>query len=389
MDNIVSKIHKKSVELKDLYDNLISLGRDNIKDYLNDLNQRYNLIEKLEKIKEENPWTPDEMNELMKLYSDQLGVSNNPTAQHNFYSQEMKDKISQIEDIFGLDMGKGFIARCLEHFHNNVETTISILLEDNLPPSLRSLNKKMTIKEAIGDLEVKKEEKVTPRVLFENIDESHYHIGKKEKKIVLQDKEEIKKFKERILEEESDSFNEDDFEEDMKTLLGMSTGSYDDEPDDSLNQFESYTVIDGNEDKEESEEINVEEEDYEDVDINELNNEEGDQNRNTNNQNRNTNNQNRNTNNQNRGTNNQNRNTNNQKKQPQQRNQTEEQQEENESQQNNQGRGNRGGGGGRGQFRGRGTSRGYRGTSSHARQSKEKKSHNRKQRGDKKRNIKF
>lgn len=57
-------------------------------------------------------------------------------------SVDMVAKVSQVQDIFP-DLGEGFIEACLVANNNDAEVVIMQLLEDNLPPSVRDLDRSM------------------------------------------------------------------------------------------------------------------------------------------------------------------------------------------------------------------------------------------------------
>jgi len=288
----------------------------------------------------------------------------------------MKELINKIEEIFGETLGKGFIARCLEYYKNNVETTTTSLLEiDNLPPILNKLNKKMSIKEAIEELEREELTKSDPnrRTIFDdlNVDSKKFYFKKdKFSNSETNDQEELEKIKKSIVYKVEREYSDEDVDQNMKNYIG---NLYDDEPDDSLNQFESYTVNDKDSiSKEESDD----KENFNDPDEAEPEDDNNNSKYQSYRQEETT------------QENNPEENEPGQDKEP---NQYREPNQYNETQQQDNApteRTNRG----KSNIRGRGNQprrRGRRGTSSQSRQSKENKHHNRKERGDKKRNIKF
>jgi len=48
--------------------------------------------------------------------------------------------ISQVQELFP-DLGDGFIDQCLEALNNNPETVIAKLLDDDLPASVKNVNR--------------------------------------------------------------------------------------------------------------------------------------------------------------------------------------------------------------------------------------------------------
>merc|ERR1712218_266913 len=61
---------------------------------------------------------------------------------------EVDSLISQVRDLLP-DLGEGFVLKCLEYFDNSPEQVINTLLEDNLPPHLASMDRKMLKKDAM------------------------------------------------------------------------------------------------------------------------------------------------------------------------------------------------------------------------------------------------
>lgn len=63
-------------------------------------------------------------------------------------SVEVDSLISQVKDLFP-DLGEGFVLSCLEYFDFSPEQVINTLLEDNLPPHLASMDRKMVKQESM------------------------------------------------------------------------------------------------------------------------------------------------------------------------------------------------------------------------------------------------
>ena len=59
---------------------------------------------------------------------------------------ELYSLVSHVQDLLP-GLGDGFIIRCLEELNYDVEQVINLLLEDNLPPSLKNINRNLTKEE--------------------------------------------------------------------------------------------------------------------------------------------------------------------------------------------------------------------------------------------------
>lgn len=122
--------------------------------------------------------------------------------------------ISHIKDLFP-EYGEGFIEICLKEFDNNVETTISHILEDSFPPHIRLLDKKLPRTTGKLSKEVPKTIINKENDLNSYMDFSKIYKGKKNYQtvdIMLQDKSFIREHKQTIL--DLVALNQDDERDD-------------------------------------------------------------------------------------------------------------------------------------------------------------------------------
>lgn len=61
---------------------------------------------------------------------------------------ELYSLVSHVQDLLP-GLGDGFVILCLEEFNYDVEQVINLLLEDNLPPSLQSINRNLSKEEVM------------------------------------------------------------------------------------------------------------------------------------------------------------------------------------------------------------------------------------------------
>ena len=121
---------------------------------------------------------------------------------------ELQLMISHVNELFP-DCGEGFIITCLRELNYDVETTINLILEDNLPPQLQNLDRKLHKQDVVTSSDVL----ATRYSVYDEdefdvfskgtVDMSRVHKGKsrvtENTKTVLDDKKDVESFKEVVL----------------------------------------------------------------------------------------------------------------------------------------------------------------------------------------------